>query len=86
MAKPSKVLKIRLGALISLDLVRLEEEQVCLVVFAESGIVQRRTQIRLPFDVAMKVARFLAGVVSADDEGETVIIADAPKPEILKIP
>ena len=55
-----KVLAIRLGIQVTLDLVW--QGDICLVVFAERGAVHRRTIAKLNPDQAMEAARFLARV------------------------
>jgi len=61
MAKPKRrVLSIHVGAQVTLDLVW--QDDVCLVVFAERGALQRRTIAPLHPDQAMEAARFLAQV------------------------
>ncbi len=58
--KPENVLQVRLGALASLDIVRVPEEQYFLIVFAERGVIQRRTLAQLPYEEAAMIAQFLS--------------------------
>ena len=55
-----KVLSLRIGAQVSLDLVW--QNDICLVVLAERGALNRRTIARLEVEQAMAAARFLARV------------------------
>jgi hypothetical protein len=60
MANKPKVLSLRIGAQVSLDLVW--QNDICLVVLAERGALNRRTIARLEVEQAMAAARFLARV------------------------
>lgn len=53
------VLQIRIGALVSLVIVRDRDAQEYKIVIAEHGLCDRRTSIPLPEDQAVRVAKFL---------------------------
>lgn len=53
------VLQVRLGPLASLDVVRQRDDKIFLVVFAERGQVQRRTIVKIHFDQAVALGKFL---------------------------
>ena len=68
-----EMLQIPLSDSESLDIIRLEDATV-LVVISERGGVQRRTVAKLDLANAIKVARFLVGIPAskpAEDKDET---------------
>jgi len=61
MAAREVLLRIDLGPLVSLDLVRIEGGKAYLVVMAERGRISRRTHVTLHADQAARAGRFLLG-------------------------
>jgi len=82
------VLKIRLGALHSLDIVRHggagAGERHYLLVFSEKGVVQKRTLINLQMEQAARAGRFLLGHNVMSTPLETVLdIEEITMPEAV---
>ena len=92
MAAPTKVLKIKLGPLYSLDAVK--QEDTFLLVFSERGTVHRRTIMHLTPPQAMRLAQFLAGIAVGDapppardpDALEDTNPGEVPLPELPNPP
>lgn len=73
---PKHVLRIDLGRSaggnpFAIDLVRVPEQRMVLLVLSEyGGACQRRTVVRFPYADATKIAKFLAGIASLPAEDE----------------
>jgi hypothetical protein len=64
------VLQIRIGALVSLVIVRDRDAQEYKIVIAEHGLCDRRVGVPLPEDQAVRVAKFLSVSLRPGSGGE----------------
>ena len=62
-----ELLQIELGDSSSLDIIKLDETTI-LIVIAERGSVQRRTVATIDLEDAIRMAKFLVGIKESSDE------------------
>jgi len=63
-----ELLQISVGGNESLDIIKLEDSSV-LVVISERGSIQRRTVVKVESVDAIRMAKFLVGISGEDDNG-----------------
>lgn len=62
-----ELLQISVGGQESLDIIKLEDKSV-LIVISERGNIQRRTVVKMTAKDAVNVAKFLVGISDEGDE------------------